>query len=330
MTMNDVSDHIGVSIATISRVLNNSGIVKPKTREKVMNGIRELDFVPSSLGRNLRTTGTKTFLICVQSIENPYYAEIVRSIEEEAKKRGYYIMICESYSSLKRYKYFADAVKSKKADGIILLSPNAKDAIEYFREAPFVVCGETDGTFDCDTVNIDNEKAACEAVEHLIRAGAKRVAFMGGDSKSALQRFAGYEKALREANLPSDETLRLSNLFSYDEGYAAVSRLAESGAAFDGIFAGTDILAVSAVNALIAQGKRVPEDVKVVGFDDLVFAKMCAVPITTIRQPRKAMGAAAFNLLYEKAVRKTDDKNKARDSQRIVLEHELIVRSSSK
>lgn len=323
MNINEVSKHIGVSPATVSRVMNNYDNVDPKTREKVMAGVRELGYITNLPGRNLRAVSTKIFLICVQSIDNPFYAEIVRSIEHEAIKHDYNIMICESYLSLKRYRFFADSVKAKRADGIILLSPSS-EAIEYFNDVPFVICGETAGSYTCDTVDIDNENAGCEAVKHLIGAGARKIMCMGGNYKSGVQRIQGYKKALSGAGISFNSKLLFDNLFSdYEEGYNTVTALLDSGESFDGIFACTDILATGAVNALIAAGKKVPDDVKVVGFDDLIFSKMCAVPITTIRQPRKEMGEASFNLLYEKV------KNKAENRRQIIINHELIVRKST-
>ncbi|MDR0426082.1 MAG: LacI family transcriptional regulator [Clostridiales bacterium] len=323
MNINDVSKHIGVSPATISRVMNNYDNVNPAMRERVMAGVRELGYVTNLPGRNLRAVSTKIFLICVHSIDNPFYAEIVRSIEQEAIKHDYNIMICESYLSLKRYRYFADSIKAKRADGIILLSPR-EEAIEYFKDVPFVVCGETGEDYTCDTVDIDSEKAGYEAVKHLIGVGARKIVCMGGNYKSGIQRIRGYKKALAEAGIAFNERLLFGELFNdYEEGYKKITELMAAGEAFDGIFACNDILATGAINALIAGGKRVPDDVRVVGFDDLIFSRMCAVPITTVRQPRKEMGETAFEILFEKT------KNRDADARRVVIGHELIIRKST-
>lgn len=324
MNIRDVADKTGVSVATVSRVLNGSANVRNETKERVLEAIREMRYTPNSLGRNLRTERTKTILVCVQSLANPFYAEIIKGIEHGAVRDDYCVFVCESYSSAKRYKRFVEDIKSKRADGIIVISPDSKESVQYFANVPTVVCCEADQTLDCDFVTIDDRQAGYAAVNRLITSGKTRIVCLGNQKVSGTLRFAGYKAALENSGIARQPALEFDSVYQYQEAYDCIKELLESGEPFDGVFALSDILATAAVNCLVAHGKRVPQDVGVIGFDNLIFAQMCSVPLTTIRQPCYEMGLQAYKMLIEKLESGEDPAHR----QQIFMPHNLIVRSS--
>ncbi|GHU99858.1 LacI family transcriptional regulator [Clostridia bacterium] len=321
MTIKTVAEYTKLSVATVSRVLNDDGCVDERTREKVKNAIKELGYVPNLLGRNLRRGNTKLVYVLLSSVVNPFFAEIVQGIEDAAGETGYRIMLGETYDNPARYVMLSDAVRNNLADGIILLSP-ARGAIEYFSDLPVAVCCESHPSYTCMQSDIDNEKAAADAVKYLIGLGRKTVAFLGANHVSGFERERGYRRALLEAGLDVNERAMMPDCVSYENGRAATLELMERGIRPDALFTCSDIIAMGALRAFEESGVRVPEDVAVMGFDDLIYSKMHSPALSTVRQPCREMGRTAFGLLDGVL-------NGGATPKRTVLRHELIIREST-
>lgn len=323
-----IAKRAGVSIATVSRVLNNSMAVKPETRELVNAAIVELGYRPNLLGRNLRTSESRLLLTMVPDFGNPFYAEIVQGISTVARREGYNVLLCDTNADLPTEHAYFDMVRNRLADGAICLDPEAtqRALAEDTSDLCWVACCEFDPGGSIPYVGIDNARAASDAVTYLIVRGRRRIAFLNSDERYlyARERRRGYLDALRGAGLspPQDGMLDAAGL-SFDDGRRAVQRLLQSDARPDAIFAVSDTLAIGAMCALREAGLRVPEDVALIGFDNVPVSSMVQPELTTVAQPMRQLGETAATLLLRRL----------RDPMAVVegllLEHRLVLRDSA-
>ncbi|WP_449621051.1 LacI family DNA-binding transcriptional regulator [Robertmurraya sp. Marseille-Q9965] len=322
----EVAKKAGVSVATVSRVLNHHPSVTPKTRVKVENAIRELNYEPSMLGRNLRNSESRLLLVLIPSISNPFYTEIINGIQTTAIKHRYNILLCETISDPRRENIFFNMVKNKLADGIISMDPtiNRQKLTELAENHSVILCSEYMEDGSIPYVTIDNERAAYQAVKHLIILGKKKIALINSDERFlyARQRRKGYEKALREFELPiTEELIYNTNELNFHDGVQAMRVLLRTGEKPTAVFAVSDTLAIGALKEIKASGLRAPEDIAVVGFDNISFSNMSNPTLTTIAQPMYKMGATACTMLIHQI--------KSKQVESILLDHELIIREST-
>jgi LacI family transcriptional regulator, repressor for deo operon, udp, cdd, tsx, nupC, and nupG len=322
----EVAKKANVSVATISRVLNNSPYVKNETREKVMDAIRELNYSPNLSGRILRRNETKIVLVLLPTISNPFYSKAVSGIRHAADKLGYMILICNTESDAKKEMEYLNLLKFKQADGAIMMSKESD--IEKLEEIgashPIVQCFEYRKSDKLSYVSVDNELAAYEAVKYLIELGHKRIGLVGCDTKypSAEQRESGYKKALLEANIELDPDLIIRGDYGFRSGYNCAGKMVEQKPT--AIFAISDMQAIGVTKALKGMGIKVPEDISVVGFDNVTFSEIYDPGITTVSQPTYNMGAKAMDILINEL------KGESKIPQQIIMKHELIIRESAR
>ena len=225
-----VAEKAGVSVATVSRVLNNISSVSTKTRLKVENAIKELNYEPSMLGRNLRNSESRLLLVLIPSISNPFYTEIINGIENIAIVNNYNILLCQTDSNPQRENIYFNMVKNKLADGIISMDPtvNKQKLNELAENHSIILCSEYDEGGSIPYVTIDSELAAYHAVKHLLRIGKKNIALINSDEKFlyARQRRKGYERALEEFGLPiRDEWIFNTEDLDFENGVQAMRKL---------------------------------------------------------------------------------------------------------
>jgi LacI family repressor for deo operon, udp, cdd, tsx, nupC, and nupG len=297
-TIATVAELAGVSTATVSRALQRPDKVQPETRERVMAAVRATGFVPNSQARNLRSRASRTVILLVRDISNPFYLEIYKGVEEAAVEAGYKVLMGDARNDDERIQHYVDMVRARHADGLILMVGRFPERLkaELDRLPPIVIALETFPDLALPFVKIDNVAAAAEAVEHLIALGHRRIAHITGPMPEtlSLDRLAGYRQALAAHGIPPDDALVVEGDFSLAAGRAAVRQLADGGIDFTAIFAASDQMAVGAVSELRARGLSVPDDVSVVGFDDIVLADAFEPPLTTIHQPRFDIGRQAM------------------------------------
>lgn len=325
-TISEVAKRAGVSVATVSRVFNNPEIVSKKTRSKVELVIKELNYEPNVLGRNLRTSESRLLLTLIPSISNPFYTEIINGIEDIALEQGYNILLCETDSNPKREAIYFNLLRNRLADGIISMDPTVdKDKLlALANRYPVVQCSEYDKDGTISYVTINNELAAYHAVRHLIKMGHKKIALINSHEMFlyARERRLGYEKALKENNLPiHSKWIYNTDSLQFEQGQCAMRNLLEQDDRPTAVFAVSDILAIGALKEVNSSGLHVPNDIALVGFDKISFSNMTHPTLTTISQPRYKMGAISATMLIDKI------KGKKVDS--IILEHELIIREST-
>ena len=326
-TIQDVAKAAGVSVATVSRVINNSKAVAENTRETVMAAIKMLNYQPNLLGRNLRRTETKRVLVLLPNIGNPFYARIVKGIEDVAHKNGYNVMLCNTDLNAEREKIYLELLKSRLADGVIFMAPllGKEGLTEIGGSFPVVQCCEYTEGARVSHVSIDNYAAAHKVTRHLTSAGHKRIGMIScrGSVVSIMQRESGFKKALADSGIDFQEDLIKYGDYSFNSGLRAANQFVSMRNMPTAIFAISDIMAIGALRAIRENNLKVPEDMAVAGFDNINFASMCNPTLTTISQPKYDMGCISMELLLQQI------RGELKEPKDILLEYEIIIREST-
>lgn len=306
ITIKDVAKAANVSITTVSRVLNNNFYaVNDETRERVKAVIDELRFVPNAMARGLHSDKTKSVGLIIQDISNPYYPGIVQGVENTAQKLGYSLILANAQRSRTRTVQYLEIMREKRVDGMILAGGGIvkdADAQNLFESGDLrtVVIGKP--TTDCVSVRIDNQSAGRMACEYLIERGHRNIAMITGvaNSNTASDREIGYHQALAAHGIEPRKKWVVRGNFVYEGGYAAIDKLplAET-PKITAIFAQNDLMAIGAINALQARGYRVPDDISVIGFDDIQLSSYFSPTLTTVQVPFFEMGRRAMEVLVK-------------------------------
>jgi DNA-binding LacI/PurR family transcriptional regulator len=328
VSLNAVALHAGVSVATVSRVMNEQDCVRSETRDKVLAAVDALGYRINHLARNLRTSESRLLLTMVPDVGNPFYAQVVRGIDSVARRHGYFVMLCDTGADAGREQSYFDMLRARRADGAICLDP---DTIQQAMASqatglPWVACCEFDPGVAVPYVGIDNWLAAADAVEHLIERGHRRIGFINSDPRYlyARQRHRGYVDAMTAAGLNvAPRWTRTVQSLEYADGAAAALELMAQPQAPTAIFAVSDTLAIGVLSGLRQLGKRVPEDVAVIGFDDIALASQVEPGLTTISQPMRLLGETAAKLL----LRRLGDPDM--EVAGVLLKHSLVLRGST-
>ncbi|SMB90544.1 transcriptional regulator, LacI family [Thermanaeromonas toyohensis ToBE] len=305
VTIKDVARRAGVSVTTVSRVLNNTPHpVSPETRQKVLEAVAELGFCPNAAARSLQLHETRTIGLMLPDVANPYYSGIVRGIEDVAHEEGYTIVLCNTDRSRERTLKYLRVLREKRVDGVIFMGGGiAEDAKEdrFFQQEdiPTVVIGRHSGAFP--SVQIDNAEAARQAVMHLLTRGYRYIGCIAGPSSSTTvqDRLAGYRRALVENGLEYEPSWVVHADFTPAGGYRAAQELLERQPRPTALLVHNDLMAVGAIKALADRGLVIPRDVAVIGFDDIPLASYVTPGLTTVRIPVYELGATAMRLLRD-------------------------------
>jgi DNA-binding LacI/PurR family transcriptional regulator len=304
MTISDVASEAGVSVATVSRVLNNADYpVRPETRERVLEAAEKLDFRPNELARSLLLKSTRTVGLAIPDIANPYYPLISRGVEDVASEHGYTVIFCNTDRDSEKSERYITSLLQKQVDGLILAGGGTdftRASERFARLGTHVVFIGRPG-HAWPSVRIPNADAAATVVGHLAALGHRRVAFIGGLSAmtSAQDRFEGYSRSVAEHGLEEDEQLLRMGDFGEESGYRAAQSLLSVSPPPTAIFAANDRMAVGALAAAHDHGLSVPDDLSLVGFDDIPVVSYLRPPLTTVALPAYEMGAAAMRLLLQ-------------------------------
>ena len=293
-----------MSIATVSRVLNESDHkVSKETRKRVLHAIRELDYRPNALARGLLMKKTKTIGIIIPDISNPYYAEIVRGMQDMAERNGYDVILQNTDRNQDRIVKSIYLLREKIVDGVIFSGGiihgyEPLSALKELRER-VVVIGRHEVNFPAALV--DNIGGASQAIQHLIDQGHKRIGFIGGpeNSTTMIDRLKGYESALAQNGCPMDDALLKWGDLNPESGFEATKHLLEQKNRPSAILAGNDQMAFGAIHAARQLGFKVPKDLAVVGFDDVPLSAYFEPPLTTVRIPRYRLGEGTMEMLID-------------------------------
>lgn len=328
-SIREVSRIAGVSVATVSRTMRHPERVKEDTRKKVFAAIKTAGYRPNMMARNFRAKKAFAILVLVPNISNPFFSRVIRGIEQISQQAGYSVLLGDTQGLQQRESEYAALVSSRQADGVIQLSANIEGLVDFFDQSaealPLVNACECATKPPCPTVRVDNEAAANDAVEHLVRLGHTRIAMVLGPAQSPLtrDRLKGYQRALKNNAIDFDKSLLVSGDFSFDSGREAVVGLGAIKHPPTAIFCCNDEMAIGAMHRVKQDGYLVPDDISIIGFDNVDFAQYVDPPLTTIAQPAEELGKVAFSVLLEllegRKPTQTD----------YVLPTELIVRGST-
>lgn len=326
----DVAKKAGVSQSTVSRVLNNYPFIKEGTRKKVLAAIEELGFTRDEIARGLAQKRTNTIGLIVGDIVNPFFAESTGVIMKKASEIGYDVVICNTNHQDHLLEKSIQTLIGKRVDGMIIASTN-KDNKQleelYHSKFPVVLYNTALDSDDANYVIVDNEKGAYEAVKHLIGLGHRKIAFIAGPSTfySMVQRMNGYKRALQSYDLPYDERFVYRDEFSYEKVFAFTTNILKQDERPTSFFAISDQMALAVLDAVTKLDLRVPEDISIIGFDDINVASNHYIGLTTIAQHKEKMAALAL----EKLIGLIQNEDEQSAPIQIVLEPELMIRKTT-
>lgn len=306
-TIKDVSRLAGVSVATVSRVLNQKGYVHEDTEKKVMNAIRELDYIPNDVARSLTKKSAKMLALLVPDITNPFFNELARAVEKVTQLYGYATILCNSDDTPANEKQYIHALKQKYIDGFILAS-NTLSAEEVQQlDVPVVTLDRTISD-TIPTVASDNSEGARQGVQFLLDRGCSKIAHIRGPQQLSIadERCQGYLDVVQETAWFSPDLIVEGN-FNLNQATEAANRLLDRHPDLDGIFAGNDIMAMGALRAVQKRGIPVPDRMQIVGFDGISLGEMVYPELTTIAQSIYEMGLLAARMLIKMIERKPLD-----------------------
>ncbi|MFC8039812.1 LacI family DNA-binding transcriptional regulator [Paenarthrobacter sp. NPDC057355] len=306
VTMNDVAKAAGVSLKTVSNVINNYEFIRPTTRQRVLDAIEELGYETNLTARSLRSGKTNMLGLVLADLSVPYYAELASDIMKAAWRRGYRVLVEQSGNEAGHEKAAIQGQFRSLTDGLLFipLALGAEEIIQAAGTKPLVLLGEYVQDPRLDMVLIQNQEAAAAITTHLLAGGRRRIAVLGaadGDTTgSAGLRLGGYKAALADAGVGYDPALVVRCPWRRDGGAEAIAGLLDSGAEFDAVFGLNDALALGALHELLVRGKKVPEEIAVAGFDDIEEARFASPSLTTVAPGRAEIAERAVELLIER------------------------------
>lgn len=319
----------GVSPSTVSRALSGRVPVDKETKERVMEAVRVLNYKPNVLAKGLKEGKTNTIGLIVPNICNPVFPAVARGVEDVAREHGFTVILCNTDENIEAEKDYVEKLQKRWVDGFIFATAREESHhILELKEQGFpVVLVVRHMAQAVDAVVIDNYKSSLEAVRYLVNTGHRRICIVNGDTSLTLyrERFEGYRHALEAAGLGMESDLVLDVAGRDDNGYGAVMAMLKKGVLPDAVFATSDPKAIGAIRAIKDYGLRVPEDVSVVGFDDLDISAFLDPPLTTVSQPLYEMGARAAQRLISLINGEKPDQ-----PQMELVQAKLVIRKSVK
>lgn len=328
-TIKDIARLAGVSTATVSKVINRKDHeITETTRKKVMSIVRQYNYVPNRIASSMVTKKTHTIGLIIPDISNPFFPELARGVEDYASKLGYAVFLCNTDNDAQKEQTYLEKLQEKMVDGIILTASshrrtNSNDLKES--NIPIVALDrEIDSFKSGGTVISDNLSGAYGAVSYLLSRGMKKILYLAGpiNSKPSKDRLQGYINALEDHNHQVKQEMILDGSFTLDWGYSGTLKAIDQGLEFDSIFCGNDMIAFGAIQAIKLKGLRVPQDISVIGFDDIAMAGIIDPPLTTVKQPNYQMGYESSKILIG-IIEKHPPENRE-----LVLNTKLIIRDS--
>lgn len=327
-TMKDVALKANVSTATVSRALMNPDKVSQATRNRVEQAALEVGYLPQSLGRNMKRNESRTILVIVPDICDPFFSEVIRGIEVTAAEHGYLVLIGDCAHQNQKEKTFIDLIITKQIDGMVLLSsrlPFDASVEEQRNLPPMVMSNEFAPELELPTVHIDNLTAAFNAVNYLHELGHQRIGCIAGPEDMPLchYRQQGYVQALRRNGITVDPHYIARGNFTFEAGANALEQLLAQPVPPTAVFCHSDVMALGALSLAKRRGLKVPDDLSIVGFDNIALSEFCDPPLTTVSQPRFDIGREGMLLLLEQM-----QGHNVNSGSRL-LDCELIVRGST-
>ncbi|MEK0100932.1 LacI family DNA-binding transcriptional regulator [Streptomyces sp. A475] len=334
VSLKDVAARAGVSIKTVSNVVNNYQHVTPAMRERVQQASDELGYRPNLTARHLRQGRTGIIALALPELGNPYFAELAAAVIDAAALHDYIVLLDHTGGRREQEVLVSQGFRARVIDGLILspIELEAEDLRERTENVPLVLLGERDYDLPYDHIAVDNVAAARTAVRHLIDLGRREVAFIGarsGHSQPAHLRVQGWREELLSAGLSVDDGLiATTEGWGHADGAAAMTRILETGRRPDAVFAYNDPIAIGAMRVLSERGMRVPEDVAVVGFDDVVEGHFGAVTLTSVSPDKEAIARMAVESVLARLSGQAPEPRRVRADYRLIARESTLGRST--
>jgi len=330
MNIFDIAKKSGVSITTVSRVLNDTGLVKEETREKILRVMRENDYTPNSLARGLAKKESMAIGLVIPNINNPFYSEMVRAVQDMASQKNYSVVAVNTDDSIETEKRILSTLMARQMDGMIfaggryLAQKHNIHLRELAKKIPTVLAYEDIDDPNIFCVNARKEQATYLITSHLIRLGHKRIFFVNTQDgfKPSREKLSGYQKAMREWGLEMGDAYVISGSNSIQAGFEAGKRIAADLRGATAVLTASDIIAMGAMNALVLEGLHIPDDVSVAGFDNINLSEFFNPPLTTVSIDLYEMAKTAA-LVLDHLINGTYD-----DHRVVMLEPKLVIRNS--
>jgi len=330
VTIKDIARALGLSVSTVSRALNDDNNIRQETRQKVLATAKQMGYMKSPVAMNLKFGYTKTIGVIVPEMTTPYASLVIDGIQNVCYANHYKVVIASSGEDAEKERQSIEIMYQFMVDGIIACRTDNRQNHDLYqsildRKMPLVLYDRLSPDLDAPHVGIDDETKAFFLIDHLIRKGRKRIAFIGIDPNivfNAQKRYNGYSMALERHHITPDPDLVVwANGMSYSDGGFAIDRLL--GKSIDAVFAYTDTLAIGAMNRLTSMGRRVPEDIAVAGFSGTIISSIVNPQLTTVEPPQYAIGQAAARLVLDLINGKQPEKKE------VTLDAEIIYRKST-
>lgn len=328
-TMKDVARLAGVSTSTVSHVINKDRFVSDAIKEKVEAAIKSLNYAPSALARSLKLNQTRTIGMLITASSNPFYSELVRGVERSCFERGYSLVLCNTEGDEQRMNSNLETLMQKRVDGLLLLCTETHqpslDIIQRYPSIPTVMMDWAPFDGYSDLIQDNSLLGGDMATQHLIDKGHTRIACITGplDKTPSRLRLEGYREAMARANLTVSEGDEIVGDFEFGGGYEAMQALLAQKQRPQAVFIGNDAMAFGAYQALYQAGLKVPQDMAIVGYDDIELARYMTPPLTTIHQPKDELGELAIDVLIHRIADPT------LPQQRLQLTPVLMARGSA-
>lgn len=329
VTIKDVAAYAGVSYQTVSRVINQKGEVSEATRRKVLAAIEELHYRPSAIARSMASQRTRTLGLITADFSDYFFTQVIIGAELEARKHDYFFMLASTQRQLADEPAYLRLFTERRVDGILFARPSTEEdnrhIVSLIRQGvPLVTTAYHVPGEKLIVVDVDNVDGGLQATEHLVALGHRKIGMIEGPPrwKSVDDRTEGYKLALAKAGIPFDESLIEAGDWSYKSGYEAMKRLYAKAPQITALFAQNDRMAIGAMRALQEAGRRIPDDIAIVGYDDIPVASYTNPPLTTMHQPMQEVGRVAARLLIE-SIEKPDV-----NKEIVLLKTRLVVRGT--
>lgn len=331
ITINDVAAEAGVSYQTVSRVLNNRPDVSEETRKRVQTVIKTLGFRPSAAARTLVSSKTHILGLITADFSDYFFTQVIVGAEDEVRRHGYFLMLSSTERNPLDEPEYLRMLTEQRIEGVLFARPstelerNNPHILSLLDKRIPVVMTAFDLQGDVMVVDVDNVSGGLQATQHLIDYGHRAIAMIAGPDgwRSVNERAQGYRQALQAAGLPLETSLIQNGDWTYESGFAAAQALLESRQDFSAVFAHNDQMAIGATSAFQSAGRAIPDDIAIVGYDDIPVARYYAPPLTTIRQPMQDVGRVAARMLIDAI------NNLPLERQEVLLTPELVIRQSS-
>lgn len=327
-TIKDIANLAEVSVGTVSNVINGTQNVSPAKRRLVEQAIEQLNYIPNATARTLKTKISKTIGLIVPDISNPFYSELAKGVEDHLSQYGYTLFVCNKYRTAAKERQYLDSLTEKNSDGIILVKPMlAQSELERYGQHESLILIDTNLTSNehFGIINVDDEESGYQMTQLIYNMNHRKIAYFRGGwgARSDERRLHGYQSFMKEYGIFHPDLIYDCGQYEIQNGYYAVNDLLEKNELPTAIFASNDMIAIGAIQSLYDHGLQVPEDISVVGCDDISISACLRPALTTISRPKYQMGTASGRLMINSLLSK-----KSFTNRELLLTSNLMVRQS--